>query len=141
MKKLIFLLFSLASLASCSSDEDSGSLTQDLAPVLSVTLPDSFVKAESYEIEIIYKRPSSCHRFSGFDISKIENKIFIGVVNSNHTSNNNCSVTGNLQDRVILNFVAERDDFYIFNFWKGKNTLGEDVFLTIEVPVTPSGIE
>lgn len=141
MKRLIFLLFSLASLASCSIDEDSGGLTQDLAPVLSVTLPDSFVKAESYEIEIFYKRPSSCHRFSGFDISKNVNKIFIGVVNSYHTSNTNCSETGNLQDSVKLNFVAERDDFYIFNFWKGKNTLGEDEFLTIEVSVSQSGIE
>ena len=141
MKSLVFLLFSLASLAGCSSDEDSGSLTQNLAPVLSVTLPDSFVQAQTYEIEIIYKRPTNCHSFSGFDISKNENEIFIGVVNSYRTSNMNCSNTGNLQDSVLLNFVAERDDFYIFNFWQGKNALGEDEFLSIEVPVSQPGIE
>ena len=136
MKKLVLLLFSFVYLTSCTGEEDIGSLMQNLAPVLSVTLPDSFVQAESYEIEIIYKRPTNCHNFSGFDISKNEHKIFIGVVNSYHSNNTNCSNTGNLQDSVILNFVAERDDFYIFNFWQGKNALGEDEFLSIEIPVT-----
>ena len=136
MKKLVLLLFSFAYLTSCTSDDNRGSLTPNLAPVLSVSLPDSFVHAQDYGIEIIYKRPTNCDRFSGFDISKNENEIFIGVVCSRHTSNTNCVDTGNLQDSVILNFVAERDDFYIFNFWQGKNALGEDEFLIIQIPVT-----
>ncbi|HZJ36433.1 MAG TPA: hypothetical protein VFD29_07400 [Gillisia sp.] len=136
MKKLVLLLFSFVFLTSCTSDDDAGSQTSNLAAVLSVTLPDSFVHAQAYEIEIVYKHPTSCDRFSGFDISKNENEIFIGVVCSHHTSSTNCVDTGNLQDSVILNFVAERDDFYIFNFWQGKNALGEDEFLSIEIPVT-----
>ncbi len=135
MKKLVLLLFSFAFLTSCSSDDNTGSLTPNLASILSVTLPDSFVHTQAYGIEIIYKHPTNCDHFSGFDISKNENKIFIGVVSSHHTSNTNCVDTGNLQDSVTLNFVAERDDFYIFNFWQGKNALGEDEFLIIEVPV------
>jgi hypothetical protein len=136
MNKLVILLFSFAYLTSCTTDDNAGSLTPNLAVVLSVTLPESFVHAQAYEIEIIYKRPTNCDRFSGFDISKNENELFIGVVCSRHTSNTNCVDTGNLQDSVTLNFVAERDDFYIFNFWQGKNALGEDEFLIIEVPVT-----
>ncbi|MCJ7757056.1 MAG: hypothetical protein MUP24_02835 [Gillisia sp.] len=136
MKKLVLLLFSFAYLTSCTSDNDAGSLTPNLAAVRSVTLPDSFVQTQAYEIEIIYKRPTNCDYFSGFDISKNENEIFIGVVCSHHTSNTNCLDSGNLQDSVTLNFVAERDDFYIFNFWQGKNALGEDEFLIIEIPVT-----
>jgi hypothetical protein len=136
MKKLVLLLFSFAYLTSCTSDDDAGSLTPNLAAVLSVTIPDSFVHSQAYGIEIIYKRPTNCDHFSGFDISKNENEIFIGVVCSHHTSNTNCVDTGNLQDSVTLNFVAERDDFYIFNFWQGKNALGEDEFLIIEIPVT-----
>ena len=136
MKKLVVLLFSFAYLISCSSNDDVGSLTPNLAGVLSVTLPDSLVHAEAYGIEIIYKHPTNCDHFSGFDISKKENEIFIGVVCSHHTSNTNCVDIGNLQDSVTLNFVAERDDFYIFNFWQGKNALGTDEFLIIETPVT-----
>jgi hypothetical protein len=136
MKKLVFLLFSFAFLTSCTSDDEAGSQTSNLGAVLSVTLPDNFVHAQAYGIEIIYKPPTSCDHFSGFDISKNGNDIFIGVVCSHHTSDTNCADTGNLQDSVILNFVAERDDFYIFNFWQGKNALGEDEFLTIEIPIT-----
>jgi len=136
MKRLVLMLFSFAYLTSCTSDDDAGSLTPNLAAVLSVTFPDSFVHAQAYGIEIIYKRPTNCDHFTGFDISKDENEIFIGVVCSYHTSNTNCVDTGNLQDSVTLNFVAERDDFYIFNFWQGKNALGEDEFLIIEIPVT-----
>ena len=136
MKKLVVLLFSFAYLISCSSNDDVGSLTPNLAGVLSVTLPDSLVHAQAYGIEIIYKLPTNCDHFSGFDNSKKENVFFIGVVCSHHTSNTNCVDTGNLQESVTLNFVAERDDFYIFNFWQGKNALGTDEFLIIETPVT-----
>lgn len=135
MKNLVLLFFSFVSLTSCTSEDDAGSQTSNLAAVLSVKVPDSFVHAQAYEIEIIYKRPTSCDRFSGFDISKNGNDVFIGVVSSRHTSNTNCVTTGNLEDSVTLNFVAERDDFYIFNFWQGKNALGEDKFLSIEIPV------
>lgn len=137
MKKLIFLLFSFVFLTNCTGDDDdAGSKTSNLAAVQSVRLPDSFVHAQAYGIEIIYKQPASCDRFSGFDISKNGNAIFIGVVCSGYTSNPNCMDTGNLEDSVTLNFVAERDDFYIFNFWKGKNALGKDEFLIFEIPVT-----
>jgi hypothetical protein len=93
-------------------------------------------------LEIIYKRPTSCHTFyrSGHVPSE-ENEITIGVVTSFRTSNPNCVETGNLQDNAIINFVAERDDFYIFKFWQGRNAAGTDQFLTIEVPVTQPGVE
>ncbi len=136
MKKLVFLLMPLVLFTTCTSDDnDVGSQTSNLAAILSVTLPDSFFHAQEYGIEIIYKHPASCDLFSGFDISKNGNDIFIGVVSSHHTSNTNCLDTGNLEDRVTLNFVAEREDFYIFNFWQGKNSLGEDEFLSVEIPV------
>lgn len=113
---------------------------QDLAPTLSVALPENFEYGQEYEIEISYKRPTNCHNFSGLDISQNENEIQIGVVTSYRTSNTNCSTTGNLNATTALNFVAERDDFYIFKFWQGATAGGENRFLTIEVPVTQPGL-
>lgn len=114
---------------------------QNLAPTLSVDLPDSFEFNQSYSIEIIYKRPTNCHTFSGLDVARNANVIVIGVVTSYSTGNTNCVDNGNLEASATINFVAERDDFYIFKFWQGKNAAGRDEFLTVEVPVTQPGIE
>ncbi len=114
---------------------------QNLAPTLSVDLPDSFEFNQSYNIEIIYKRPTNCHTFSGLDVARNANVIVIGVVTSYSTGNTNCLGSGNLEASATINFVAERDDFYIFKFWQGKNAAGRDEFLTVEVPVTQPGIE
>ena len=34
-----------------------------------------------------------------------------------------------------LNFIVERDDFYIFKFYQGEDSNGDAQFLTVEVPV------
>ncbi len=122
----------------CTVDDDSGNIMQILAPTISVDLPDHFVFGQSYEIEINYKRPTNCHSFSGLDLARSSNTITIGVVTSYRTTNTNCVSTGNLEASANINFVAERDDFYIFRFWQGR-TAGRDNFLTVEVPVTQPG--
>lgn len=141
MKKLLLVFFALLLFSGCSAEDDSDNIMQNLAPVLSVDLPDSFDFGESYSIEIIYKRPTNCHTFSGLDVARNANVIVIGVVTSFRTSNTNCVDSGNLEASATINFVAERDDFYIFKFWQGKNAAGRDEFLTVEVPVTQPGID
>lgn len=141
MKRLLLLVIIIILSTGCSSDDDAGDLMQNLASVLSVDMPETFEFGQTYEIEILYKRPTSCHTFTGLDVSRDENEITIGVVTSFRTSNPNCVETGNLQATNTINFVAERDDFYIFKFWQGRNAAGTDQFLTIEVPVTPPGVE
>lgn len=120
-------------------EDDAGNIMQNLAPTLSVDLPESFVFGQSYDIKVLYKRPSSCHTFSGLDVARNANVITIGVVTSFPTNNPNCVTTGNLEASATINFVVERDDFYIFKFWQGR-TSGRDEFLIIEVPVTQPGM-
>ncbi len=127
-------------MTACSSDEDNGGMMQNLAVITTVDLPESFEYNREYEIKINYKRPTNCDFFSGFDISKSSNIIKIGVVTSYRTSNTTCVSTGNLNTSTNLNFVADRDDFYIFKFWQGENAAGEVQFLTVEVPVTRPGM-
>ena len=138
MKYLSSILLLILLTVSCSTD-DGEIMLQELAPTLSVDLPEGLENGQTYEFEVLYKKTASCYRFSGFDVSKNENTIVVGVVNSYSSSDNNCNSNGDLQERAKLNFVAEREDFYIFKFWQGKSSVGEDKFLTIEVPVTPPG--
>jgi len=139
MKRLLAITFIAFITLSCSKD-DSESLQQELVPTVSVNIPDSLKTGQAYEFEVLYKKTSNCHYFSGFDVSKNEQTIIVGVVNNYSSVNNNCSTNGNLQEAAKLNFVVEREDFYIFKFWQGKSSVGEDIFLTKEVPIIPSDI-
>jgi len=136
MRSGFFIVFLLGLLTSCSIEDDAGNIMQNLAPTLSVDLPETFVFGQTYSIEITYQRPTNCHTFSGLDVARNGNEIIIGVVTSYATNNPNCAAAGNLQATATINFVAERDDFYIFKFWKGKSAAGIDQFLIVEVPVT-----
>lgn len=141
-KKLLLLAITAFVLTGCSSNDDSGDIMQNLAAVVSVEMPEEFVSGASYEMEILYKRPTNCHTFSGLDVSQEGNEITIGVVTSFSTqSSPNCVDTGNLLATATINFVAEREDFYIFQFWKGRNTAGRDEFLIFQIPVTPPGTD
>ncbi len=139
MKKLTLLIFVACLILGCSKD-DGESLNQELAPTVSVNIPDSLKTGQAYEFDVLYKKTTHCHYFSGFDVSKDENTIVVGVVNNYRSVNNNCSTNGNLQETAKLNFVVEREDFYIFRFWQGKSSVGEDMFLTKEVPIIPSDL-
>jgi hypothetical protein len=136
MKRLLSLLLILLLTINCSKDADE-SLSQELVPIVSVNLPDGLKTGQTYEFDVLYKKTSNCHYFSGFDVSKNENTIIVGVVNSYNSIDNNCPSNRNIQEIAKLNFVAEREDFYIFKFWQGKSSVGEDKFLTKEVPIIP----
>lgn len=107
---------------------------QNLAVVTSVEMPENFEFSREHSIKVNFIRQTSCERFSGFDLLKNGNTITVGVVTSYRTSRTDCLSTGNMQASAELNFVAERDDFYIFKFWQGEEN-GEVQFLTVEVPV------
>lgn len=140
MKKLLPLMLAVVFFMSCSLEDEAGNISQVLAPVLSADLPENFLMGEDYEIEIVYKRPTNCHNFSGLDLTQNTQTITVGVVTNFRTTNTNCVSTGNLEASAIINFVAEREDFYIFKFWQGR-TAGRDNFLIIEVPVVQPGEE
>ena len=136
MKKTVIILSLIALLQGCSVDDNSNGIIQDLAPITSVNIPDSFVNSKSYEIGLNYRKPSSCHYFAGLDITQKNNEVTIGVVNHSKTSSSNCPGNGDLTQMTSLKFVAERNDFYIFKFWKGENSVGEDEFIVKQIPIT-----
>lgn len=140
MKRLLPVLALLLFL-SCSPDEPT--VAPELAPVVSVDVPETIEHGKTHDIEIVFELRTSCHRFAGFDITKEDdsNVIVFGVTTQFPTGRNNCTEAENLRDNVILNFVAEREDFYIFKFWQGHNAAGEDEFLIKEVAITQPGIE
>lgn len=135
MNHLLFRVFLFFFLAGCTTEDDTNNRIQVLAPVTAVDFPNNFIRGKSHEIKVVFRRPTNCHRFLGFDKAENGNEIVIGVVTSFNPLIENCRDTGELSADAKLNFVAEREDFYIFKFWQGKNSDNEDIFLIKRISV------
>lgn len=136
MRKLLLLVLTVLLLVSCSLDDDSSpDFTYQLAPVVSVEIPDTLVFQQVYDFDIEYEQPSSCHVFYGYDYRGKGNERFIGVKNTVYL-NDNCEdlPEGNTAHHD-LSFLVEHKEPYVFNFWQGVDDEGEPVYLTKEVQV------
>ncbi len=134
MKKL-FVFFIIAVLSSCNNDDASFNDYQVLLPVESAIVPDEFELGQTYEITIVYLRPSTCHAFNDIYYQKHQNERTVAIVSTVFQSNGNCTDLEDTELEASFNFKATQSGSYIFKFWKGKDENGEDTYITMEVPV------
>ncbi len=122
---------------SCTPD-DSNNITyySEVLPIASINLPATFTLGVNYEIEFTFIKPTSCHNYKNL-LYITEGKNRVLAVNSNVFNNINCTnlTTGNIITHRF-NFVAtENHNTYKFYIWKGKDSLGNDIYDEIEIPV------
>ena len=135
MKKLLALSLALILCGSCSIDNDNNSnYSFEILPVESVDMPDEFVLGETYPITVTYFKPSSCHAFKEFYYVKNLNERTVAPI-VYVFENNNCETLENVLEEATFNFIVTSNGSYIFKFWQGEDTNGNDQYLTIEVPV------
>jgi hypothetical protein len=133
MKKFL-VLCSILLLASCSVNDDRTNYSFEVLPVESVDIPDEFQWGETYPITVSYLRPSSCHSFKEFYYLKENNERTVAPINFVF-EDDTCT---DLEDTLVeatFNFVVTSYGSYIFKFWQGEDTNGDDQYLIIEVPV------
>ncbi len=134
--KIVALFIFTICLSSCLNDDDAGiNFSYELVPIEEVSIPDQFIRGETYEITVSYFRPSDCHSFSGFDYDRLSNERTVSVVNVVV----NDRICENLEQtdlvNVSFNFLVGFEDSYVFRFWQGRNDQGENQFLVMEIPV------
>jgi len=137
MKKILFLFILTLSLGSCSLDNgnDDAIFSDAFVPIESVTLPPEFEYGETYLIDYSYYRPSTCHHFLNLYQEINLNTRTIAVVNRIVTGPDECSP---FQDELVtrsFNITIDNMDTYIYKFWQGADSNGQDVYLQMEVPV------
>ncbi len=139
------LILSLIGLLFFSCSVDDGTSEDDfyfqILPIENVELPPIFNSGDTYQIQYTYRRPSNCHFFNDLYIINEGNTRTIAVTNfvtDEATSGGACQ---DLQETIInqnFDFIASNNPGipYTFKFWQGVNEEnGEDIFLTINVPV------
>lgn len=133
MKRLLVLCLAML-FASCSINDDSTNYSFEVLPVESVNIPDAFELGETYPISVSYFKPSTCHSFKEFYYLKENNQRTVAAITYVFEDN---SCTG-LEDVLVdatFNFNVTSNGSYIFKFWQGEDTNGEDQYLIVEVPV------
>ncbi|MCB0398320.1 MAG: hypothetical protein KDD26_01620 [Winogradskyella sp.] len=139
MKKFLVILFlSISIFTSCSIENDNPpNFYLEIMPIQNVDIPESFIHGETYEISVTYNRPNSCYEFNDFIYSIQQNERTVAVVNTVYTDN---ECTDLLEPvTVSFDFVVVSTETYIFKFYQGTDSQGQDQYLLIEVPVEEEG--
>ena len=132
MKNLLLILIATCLFAACSKDEPQ-KFSLEILPVESFILPDTLVLGTTHVFKIKYKRPSNCHYFEGFYYKRSLNERTVAI--STSVLQDNCTpLTGTVVE-VELKFLASNNGTYIFKFYKGKDSAGNNLFVSDTIPV------
>ena len=139
MKKFALVLVIMLSW-SCSVDEGpENDFSFEIVPILSVELPDTLVPDQMNSISYTYKLQTTCHSFNDLYYVENGNERTLAVVNLVTTQNaigDACEdLINSIDEREVDVFVPAGFESVVFNFWQGEDTSGEDIYLTLEVPV------
>ncbi len=137
LRKLIrfgSLLLFLSVMVSCTLEEEYTEFSYKLVPVTEILIPDTITFNQSYTFKITYTAPTSCYRFSGFDYQQQGHQRIVGVVTALRAD---CSSPATPVTKTQdMQFIAHRQDYYLFKFWQGTDSLGQALYLTKKVIVT-----
>lgn len=136
MKKIVLFLIVITSFLSCSLDDDGPTYTYSVLPVDSYVVPASFTLGQTYAIKLKYQKPSACHIYQGIYYEKNLNTRTIAIQTAVQ-NDQACTTEIPPISEVSFNFTVTNTGSYIFKFYKGKDTAGEDIFEDVEIPVVP----
>ncbi len=136
MKKLLFVCIVILTFWSCSvgDDNDDYNYYFEFLPIEEVVIPEAFELDSTYQIEVSYYRPSTCHSFHDFYYVAEGNERTVAVINLVQDVSSCEEIEDELID-VSFSFKAVYDQTYLFKFWQGENEAGEDLYLTYEIPI------
>ncbi len=138
---LIILLLCILCL-SCDKEEPANPPAPEFAKVRPVNMPAFFEPGESYNIEVVYVLPSSCHTPFGLGIERKGNSaeglrnIFVTGI-TRKDSEDACDEQEEANPEIDDSFYISIDQQqpYTFYFWTGLNENGEHQFEEVQIPV------
>ena len=132
LKKITLLCLSIVLFSSCLDDNEPN-FSFDLLPVDEFTVPTSFTFGEKDTIAIKYTLQNSCYYFNNL-YYEYQDTTRVVAVRTMISLNDACGeVSSQKEYKFEVNVTQEED--YIFKFWKGKDSSGENIFEEVIVPV------
>ena len=136
MKHFITLFLFALLIVGCNDDDDNNYHDYHLEyiGVVSAELPDEFTYGHTYEINVTIELPNSCYYHYGqYDyFYEGTTRLIYPIVHID----DDVSCTQNITETTFsIPVHALQYEPYIFKFYQGEDANGEDMYLTIEVPV------
>jgi hypothetical protein len=140
MKNLKYLLIMIVTLTftvtSCSDDDDVNDHDYRLEYIgaISADLPDEFIYGQTYRINVTIELPDSCYYFyNQYDyFYEGTSRLIYPIAHIDE----GVPCTPNITEVTFsIPVQALQNETYIFKFYQGEDADGQDMFLTIEVPV------
>jgi len=140
MKKFKYLLIMIVALTvfvSCSDDDDYHDYHLEYVATKSADVPDEFIYGQTYRINVTIELPNSCY----FYYNQYEyfyegtSRLIYPIAHVD----DGVPCTPNITETTFsIPVQVLQEEPYIFKFYQGEDEDGQDIFLTIEVPVVQS---
>lgn len=131
---LLFILIPFLYL-SCSKEPETEDVTLELLPVSAIELPVNFNINTENIIKVSFARPTECYAFNQF-YSESGNSISTIAVESTVIRKKNGGCRPLQSNNIMtqnLKFRPVKTGEYTLKFWNGKDTNGDDLFLTYNI--------
>ena len=136
MKPFITLFLFALLIVGCNDDDNNyHDYHLEYIGVVSAELPDEFTYGNTYEINVTIELMNSCYYYYGqYDyFYEGTTRLIYPIV---HIDDDDVSCTQNITETTFsIPVHALQYEPYIFKFYQGEDANGEDMYLTIEVPV------
>ncbi|WP_158839980.1 hypothetical protein [Polaribacter sp. L3A8] len=134
MKKTALLLFGLLVFYSClNSDNDAPNYTLEYVPIDAAITPASFTLGQIDTITVKYSLPNSCFTFDQIYYQPKDSTRTIAIIAVVKLDDNCTEAIVQEEKKIAVKATQEED--YVFKFFKGKDSDGENIFEEVIVPV------
>ena len=134
-KYLLIMIVALTVSVSCNDDDDNyHEYHLEYVNVTSEDLPEVFVYGQTYRINFTAELPNSCYfNYNQYDyIYEGTARLIYPIAHVD----DDVACTPNIRETTYtIPVQALQSEPYIFKFYQGEDADGQDIFLTIEVPV------
>ena len=138
MKRIKYLLVMFVALAatvsSCNDDNDYHDYHLEYIGVKSADVPDEFIYGRTYRIDVTIELPNSCYYYyNQYDyFYEGTSRLIYPIAHVDDGVPCTLNIT---ETTFSIPVQALQNEPYIFKFYQGEDADGQDLFLTIEVPV------
>lgn len=133
MKKIITLILGAFLFYSCLNNNDLQNFKYEFIPIDKAITPASFTFGEKDTITLKYTFVNGCYGFNNV-YYQYQDTTRVVAINAFVNLSEDCTLALIEEEYKLVVHASQKED-YLFKFYKGKDSIGENIFEEIIIPV------